>query len=227
MARVIEPDFDDLSEYTILRDMNFFYGLQRMMWRASCIGFRRGPRLSRYALYQAMEAQRLAQGLGKVLSISHSDRLVEKLQLTDNGVVSANFPEHNILSLDFPDNSFGYVVSDQVLEHVEGDPFRAVQECRRVLKPGGIAIHATCFAYPIHGAPQDFWRFTPHALGLMHADWSAILEVGGWGNFPAYKAIKHDIHMVKIPHAAWHPLHKLATKNDPTVPITTWIIARK
>jgi 2-polyprenyl-3-methyl-5-hydroxy-6-metoxy-1,4-benzoquinol methylase len=46
------------------------------------------------------------------------------------------------------------VVSDQVLEHVVGDPQTAIDETLRVLRPGGIVIHTTCFMNPIHGAPE-------------------------------------------------------------------------
>ena len=30
-----------------------------------------------------------------------------------------------------------------------------------------------------------------------------------------------------VPHAKWHPFHKLAMKNDPNWPIVTWVVARK
>jgi hypothetical protein len=35
------------------------------------------------------------------------------------------------------------------------------------------------------------------------------------------------MHFEDVPHATWHPLHKVATRNDPQWPITTWIVARK
>ena len=39
---------------------------------------------------------------------------------------------------------------NQVLEHIGGDPFTAVDETFRVLKEGGIVLHTTCFISPIH-----------------------------------------------------------------------------
>lgn len=40
----------------------------------------------------------------------------------------------------YPDQSFSYVVSNQVLEHVS-EPLRFLSEVRRVLEPGGLSIH--------------------------------------------------------------------------------------
>lgn len=62
----------------------------------------------------------------------------------------------------------------------EGNPQQHVDECRRVLLPGEIAVHTTCLSNPIHGAPGDFWRFTPDGLSLLHRAWCEILDVGGW-----------------------------------------------
>jgi SAM-dependent methyltransferase len=164
---------------------------------------------------------------GHVLSISGSAHLAELVGLIPSEIVPADYPQYNFLALDFPDASFDYIISDQVLEHVEGNPQQAIDESHRVLRPGGIAIHTTCFINPIHGFPKDFWRFTPDALSLLHKNWSEIIEVGGWGNFQTWIAAKDGIRFSGVPHAKWHPLHKLAIKNDPLWPIVTWIVARK
>lgn len=153
--------------------------------------------------------------------------LAELLGLHPSEIVPADYPEHNMLSLGFPDASFDYVLSDQVLEHLEGDPFQAARECHRVLRPGGIALHTTCFINPVHGFPKDFWRFTPDALSLLHRDWSEIIEVGGWGNLQVWSAVQDGIRYLSVPHAKWHPLHRLAVRNDPLWPITTWVVAVK
>lgn len=83
-------------------------------------------------------------GGGEALSVSGSAYLASFLR--PDRIVEASYPEKNILDLDFESNRFDYVVSDQVLEHVEGDPFRAIAECSRVLKPGGLVIHTSTFA---------------------------------------------------------------------------------
>jgi ubiquinone/menaquinone biosynthesis C-methylase UbiE len=102
-------------------------------------------------------------GPARVLSISGSRKLVERLELPTGEVVEADYPKHDLLNLKFADDSFDYLVVDQVLEHIEGDPFRAAAESLRVVRPGAYVVHTTCLINPIHGAPHDYWRFTPHA----------------------------------------------------------------
>ncbi len=80
----------------------------------------------------------------KCLCISKSKPFARLLGLNKVAVVEANYPETSILSLPFENNEFDFCVSDQVLEHVEGDPFTATQECLRVVKPGGLLVHTTC-----------------------------------------------------------------------------------
>ena len=141
--------------------------------------------------------------------------------------MEASYPAHNILSLDFEDTSYDFVLSDQVLEHVEGNPQQAIDECHRILKPGGIAVHTTCFINPVHKVPNDFWRFTPEALCLLHRTWAEVIEYGGWGNFEVWSVVRDGMRLEGVPHAKWHPLHWVATKNDSLWPIVTWIVAKK
>ncbi|MBS0547877.1 MAG: methyltransferase domain-containing protein [Proteobacteria bacterium] len=209
--------------------MNLYRKLRNIAWRASVKPFDRGPHLSRYYMYNRLKevGRTLPNRTGRVLSISRSANVCEILELNPSEIVEADYPEHNMLSLKFPDESFDYVISDQVLEHVEGPPHAAVEESRRVLKPGGVAIHTTCFINPIHEAPADYWRFSPFALKHLHRNWSETIEVGGWGNFDIWIAELDGVRYTSVPHAKWHPFHKLAMKNDPNWPIVTWVIARK
>jgi ubiquinone/menaquinone biosynthesis C-methylase UbiE len=59
-----------------------------------------------------------------------------------NGFIGAgrcSVAENSILSIDYPDNSFDFVVTRLVVEHVP-DPLVACRELYRVLKPGGIVV---------------------------------------------------------------------------------------
>jgi SAM-dependent methyltransferase len=208
---------------------NFYRKLRYRAWQASTIRLAQGEHITRYYMYRHLSraADKLPNRTGSVLSVSQSDRLIEMLKIEARDLMSADYPQYNMLSLPFDDSSFDFVISDQVLEHVEGDPQTAIDETHRVIRRNGIAIHTTCFINPIHGAPNDFWRFTPNALSLLHQGWSRIIDVGGWGNFAAWEAMKDGIRFLKVPHARWHPLHKLATKNEVNWPIVTWIIALK
>src|SRR5688572_31467051 len=136
--------------------------LRKLVWQLSMKGLSRGPHITRYFMYRRLTSigDTLPFRTGRVLSISRSTNLVGLLGLRPSEIVEADYPAFNILSLELPSESFDFVLSDQVLEHIEGSPQQAIDECLRVLKPGGIAIHTTCFINPIHGSPKDFWRFT-------------------------------------------------------------------
>ncbi|MEO1083898.1 MAG: methyltransferase domain-containing protein, partial [Acidobacteriota bacterium] len=65
--------------------------------------------------------------------------------------------------LTFADGEVGTFVLADTLEHVR-DPQRAMAEVRRTLKPGGVVLFTSVFAFPIHDYPNDFWRFTPEVF---------------------------------------------------------------
>src|SRR6185312_2882003 len=97
--------------------MNLYRKLRNIAWRASMKGLERGPHLSRYYMYHRLKAvgRQLPDRTGRVLSISRSSNVCEIMEFTPSEIVQADYPEHNILSLKFPDESFDYVISDQVL----------------------------------------------------------------------------------------------------------------
>src|SRR5882672_10130836 len=193
--------------------MNPYRLLRKLAWKVSLTGLSRGPHVTRYFMYGRLKsiAPLLPRRTGRILSISHSANLADLLGLQPTETVEANYPDHDMLSLKFPDGSFDFVLSDQVLEHVEGNPQQAIDECHRVLKPGGIAVHTTCFINPVHGSPNDFWRFTPEALCLLHRSWPKVIEHGGWGNFDVWSIAEDGLRFEGVPHARWHPLHRVAT----------------
>ena len=203
--------------------------LRAALWRLSMKGLQRGPHITRYSMYYHLRAigVTLLNKSGRVLTISRSSNLCELMGIDVTELVEANYPDQSILALTFPDESFDFVLSDQVLEHVEGNPQQAIDECWRILRPGGIAVHTTCFINPMHEVPKDFWRFTPEALRLLMRQFTDVIDCSGWGNFEAWNLIRDGLRFDGIPHATWHPLHQLAIRNDPIWPIVTWIIARK
>jgi SAM-dependent methyltransferase len=74
-------------------------------------------------------------------------------------------------ALPFEDESFELVVSSDSLEHFH-TPQRALEEARRVLKPGGTLAVWVPFLHPFH--TSDYYRYTP--LGLRHLLDGAGLE---------------------------------------------------
>ncbi|RUT85512.1 class I SAM-dependent methyltransferase, partial [Mesorhizobium sp. M7A.T.Ca.US.000.02.1.1] len=63
----------------------------------------------------------------------------------------------------FRDESFDYVISNAVLEHVR-DPFAAAREMTRVLKPGGEMFVHVPFLQPYHGFPHHYYNMTKDGL---------------------------------------------------------------
>lgn len=76
--------------------------------------------------------------------------------------------------LTYWDNSFDVVLSTEMLEHVER-PWRVLEEMERVCKPEGHLL-VTCRGYdergafPVHGYPDDIWRFSARSLWVMAMD---------------------------------------------------------
>lgn len=198
---------------------------------AFATGGRSGPHITRYTMYRKLQDvfARWDDKSNKVLSISKSRIFgIDVLGLKKSQYVEADYPDCNILRLPFEDAIFDFCISDQVLEHIEGDPFTAFKETVRVLKPGGFYCHTTCFFNGVHGAPKDFWRFTPAALELLAASAGSLpIQCDGWGNPEAWALINLGHRFERIPDDPQHPLHAIATKSDPLWPIVVWIVAQK
>jgi 2-polyprenyl-3-methyl-5-hydroxy-6-metoxy-1,4-benzoquinol methylase len=82
-------------------------------------------------------ARRLAPG--QVTGIDASEEIIRRAAglAFDEGVQNATFRVGNVYTLEFPDETFDIVHAHQVLQHV-ANPVAAMQEIRRVLKPGGV-----------------------------------------------------------------------------------------
>lgn len=90
-----------------------------------------------------------------------------------------NFPEEDICKkTSFPAEKFDLVYSKHTFEHLY-DPFFASNEIVRILKPGGIVIIITHWAWRYHRARDfdDYWRFSEPGLKLLFSNLE-ILESG-------------------------------------------------
>lgn len=73
---------------------------------------------------------------------------------------------------DLPDEwegRFSGVVCSEVMEHV-ARPWLALPELRRVMAPGSLLVVTTLFAFPEHGYPDDFYRYSRSGLRLLLED---------------------------------------------------------
>lgn len=107
----------------------------------------------------------------RVLDFGCADQPYRKFLPENANYVGADLPGNpqadvNIRAdgrLDLEDVGFDAVLSTQVLEHV-ADPFVYLQECWRVLKPGGRLLLSTHGLMIYHADPVDYWRWTGEGL---------------------------------------------------------------
>lgn len=69
----------------------------------------------------------------------------------------------------FGKRAFDAVLACSVWEHLER-PWVAAEEVMRVLAPGGVFFIQTHQSFPIHGYPNDYFRFSDAALRLLFED---------------------------------------------------------
>jgi SAM-dependent methyltransferase len=110
----------------------------------------------RAALARLLDSPDLARGLNLGCGETRfGDRIIN----FDLARTSAVQIVGNALRLPFADGLFDLVISQEAVEHVP-DPFQAVREMARVLRPGGRLYLQAPFIIGYHPGPEDYWRFT-------------------------------------------------------------------
>jgi SAM-dependent methyltransferase len=91
-----------------------------------------------------------------------ADIIIETLDIAPESgcTYTADICTHNEF---LADGRYDFVVCTEVLEHTL-QPFRAVEEIRRIMRPGGFIFVSVPFNFRIHGPLPDCWRFTEHGL---------------------------------------------------------------
>ncbi|MFC1495564.1 methyltransferase domain-containing protein [Thermodesulfobacteriota bacterium] len=79
-----------------------------------------------------------------------------------------------------PSNSYDSILCTQVLEHTK-NPFRAVSELHRILRPGGKLFLTVPFLNKIHMEPHDYWRFTEFSVAHLLSSFQRV-DISKYGN---------------------------------------------
>ena len=99
------------------------------------------------------------------------------IDLPENPAADSHATRDSVTSL--PDSGADLVLSTQVLEHVIS-PQSYLQECRRILKPGGFLMISTHGYWMYHPDPNDLWRWTGAGLRrLIQENGFRILQCEG------------------------------------------------
>lgn len=106
-----------------------------------------------------------------------------------------------------PEDSFDYVITGQMFEHVEY-PWHTMMEIARVLKPGGMCCVIAPSAGPMHNYPLDCYRYYPDGL-------AALAKYAGLEVVEAYAQWEPD----KYPYLnkMWHDAVLIARKGQDPV----------
>ena len=75
--------------------------------------------------------------------------------------------------IDYEDNSFDLIFSNNTLEHIN-QPWLAAKEICRLLNVGGICYISTVWSWRYHPVPIDYWRFSPKCLMFLFKDLKVI-----------------------------------------------------
>jgi len=78
------------------------------------------------------------------------------------------------LSKHFEPESFDLIWGFSLFEHLK-KPWIAAQEICKILKPGGYFFFQTHHTFPIHGYPNDYFRYNTEGLESLF-DWASELK---------------------------------------------------
>lgn len=117
--------------------------------------------------------------------VVHSVDIDRERHFPDAFVVSAR-DEHADLRTDaayggladVPDASFDSAVCTGLLEHV-AEPAEIIGHLHRILRPGGRLIVSASAVFPFHGAPHNYFHFTPNGFRHLFRDWAGFAVLRG------------------------------------------------
>ncbi len=133
-----------------------------------------------------------------VFASDYDPEQIERLK-AESQKLKASIPQENFVAcpgeaLAFEDNTFDIVFHNEVLEHVQDDQ-KTIDECLRVLKPGGLMIFFT---------PNTLWPFEQHGMFFRGKYY--------WGNIPLLPYMPNFIYKKFAPHVRNYSASNLRSK---------------
>jgi SAM-dependent methyltransferase len=132
---------------------------------------------------------------------------------------SVSYPAYDVCDQSLAEK-FDLIIAEQVWEHLL-QPYRATQNVRAMLAPGGKFLVTTPFLVRFHPQPHDCTRWTETGLKhfLVEAGGFEIdkIETGSWGN-RACAVANFRLWRRYLP-----VIHSL--KNDEFLPVAVWALA--
>lgn len=118
-------------------------------------------------------------------------------EATESLPANVMFREAKVPPLPFEDDSFDYVVSFQVIEHISNDK-RFVDEIRRVLRPGGKFIVSTPNRpMSLTRNPWHVREYRPEQLRALLSAFSSVEELGVAGNERVWEYYRQNAESVR------------------------------
>lgn len=122
------------------------------------------------------------------------------IHTTDLQSVDVDLPGQDIQALRLDSGTYAFLVCNHVLEHVEDD-LAAIGECRRVLRPGGIALFTVPGDFPrrrtrVFATPDPNGHLRHYGMDVLEKFQAAFLSVEAWdmseGAPAAWRVRRHD-----------------------------------
>ncbi len=188
--------FDDLDQY-------HFEKLHHLLRLVAFDGYR-GRSVLEVGCGAGVDLVRFAQGGAEVTGVDLAPSAID--------LARANFEQQGLHAklevadgehLPFPDNSFDFVFAHGVVQYT-ADPRRLVEECRRVLKPGGEAVFQVYNRISWLNALGQLMK-----VGLEHDDAPVLLKfsIGEFrrlvSGFPKVRIVPERFPVTSRLHGGW------------------------
>lgn len=79
---------------------------------------------------------------------------------------------------EIPSEAYNVVLCTGLLEHLP-DPQLMIDECYRILKPGGRLIMSASAVFSFHESPDNFFHFAPGGFRVLFKEWTEFTSLKG------------------------------------------------